>query len=174
MAGPQPKGPPKPAAFRLGQWVQFMLVDRPIQAVVVEDRGLLGYGGRRIHGIEFDLDPWNHRYGELPEDDLVAVDSTPPEPQRNAGKAKTKTKTKKRLQQAGPQVGDHAQFKWGGHAVDGVIVEDRGPLGGGGRHLYRILFRIDSGEELPTELAASDFTLVKAASNGPAESGTAR
>jgi hypothetical protein len=75
MAGPKPKGPPKPPAFRIGQRVQFMLGNQPIEAVVVEDRGLLGYGGRRLYGLEFDLDEYDHRYAELPEEKLVPLDS---------------------------------------------------------------------------------------------------
>jgi hypothetical protein len=78
MAGPKPKGPPRPPAFRVGQRVRFMLVNRPIEAVIVEDRGPLGYGGRRLYGIEFDLDQWDHRYAELGEDELVVIDSVTP------------------------------------------------------------------------------------------------
>lgn len=50
------------------------------------------------------------------------------------------------------------RFQLGFRPVQGVITEDRGPLGVGGRHLYRIEFRRESDPgsaefaELPTEL----------------------
>jgi hypothetical protein len=51
------------------------------------------------------------------------------------------------------RVGDRVEFDWGPRdVVEGVIIEDRGLLGVGGRRLYGITFRIDPGEEMVTEL----------------------
>jgi hypothetical protein len=42
--------------------------------------------------------------------------------------------------------------------VEGVIVEDRGNLGGGGRRLYGIKFRVDNiSDEMYIELPFEDF-----------------
>jgi hypothetical protein len=51
------------------------------------------------------------------------------------------------------RVGDRVEFDWGPWDVaQGVIVEDRGLLGFGGRRIYRITFRFDPGEEMVTEM----------------------
>jgi hypothetical protein len=39
----------------------------------------------------------------------------------------------------GFEIGDSVSFSLGGRRVEGLVVEDRGPLAGGGRHLYRVL-----------------------------------
>jgi hypothetical protein len=65
--------------------------------------------------------------------------------------------TRNPSRQTSYRVGERVKFKWGGHVVEGEIVEDRGPLGGNGKHLYRITFRLDPWELLVTELAASDL-----------------
>lgn len=61
------------------------------------------------------------------------------------------------------KVGDIVQFPWGTRMIQGVIREDRGPLGIGGRHLYGIEFHVELEEE-PTryvELPAVEFELVE-------------
>jgi len=53
--------------------------------------------------------------------------------------------------------GDVVEFRLGVRTVRGVVKEDRGPIGVGGRRLYLIEFRADStspdtsGVELPAE-----------------------
>lgn len=72
-------------------------------------------------------------------------------------------------------VGDRVRFQWGFRDVEGVIVEDRGPLGVGGRRLYDIAFRLEfSNEDRNIELPASDFVVVKPASNGNDQTRNAR
>jgi hypothetical protein len=62
-----------------------------------------------------------------------------------------------------PKVGDVVRFKRGIDTVEGVIREDRGPLGIGGRHLFDIEFHIGLDDEPNRfiELPAVDFELVE-------------
>jgi hypothetical protein len=72
-------------------------------------------------------------------------------------------------------VGDRVRFQWGFRDVDGVVVEDRGPLGVGGRRLYDIAFRLEfDDEDRIAPLAASQFVVVKPASKATDQTGTAR
>jgi hypothetical protein len=60
--------------------------------------------------------------------------------------------------------GDRVRFLWGVTPVEGLIVEDRGNLGVGGRRLYRI--RAEMGPDSPPlviTLPAENLSLVKAA-----------
>jgi hypothetical protein len=67
-------------------------------------------------------------------------------------------KARSRTPSANPyKVGDKVTFRLGISDLQGVIVEDRGAIGVGGRRLYRIRFTFDSEEERFIELAAQDF-----------------
>jgi hypothetical protein len=66
-------GTTAPAPFKVGDQVEFTLVNKIIKADIVEDRGTIGYGGRRVYRIRFRLDPEETRYAELPADDLRAA-----------------------------------------------------------------------------------------------------
>ncbi len=62
---------PKVKAFKVGDRVTFRIGDNDIMAIVIEDRGNLGYGGRQIVGIEFSLDPPHHvLQAEFPSEEL--------------------------------------------------------------------------------------------------------
>jgi hypothetical protein len=41
--------------------------------IIVEDRGFLGTGGRRLLRVKVDFDPPNVTFIELPENELTAV-----------------------------------------------------------------------------------------------------
>jgi len=57
--------------------------------------------------------------------------------------------------------GDRVLLRWGGTEVEGVVVEDRGPLGGGGKRLYGVTFRVDDvSDPIYTELAPEKLTLL--------------
>jgi hypothetical protein len=43
-----------PPKFRLGDWVKFQYGVRPVYARIIEDRGPLGAGRRRLYRIRFD------------------------------------------------------------------------------------------------------------------------
>ncbi len=69
------------------------------------------------------------------------------------------------------QVGQRVNFKFGTRDMQGVVKEDRGPIGMKGRVLYRIEFRFDA--EAPDlsyiELPADRLTKVeRTISNGSA------
>ena len=55
------------------------------------------------------------------------------------------------------KVGDRVRFRFGGRSKLGVIVEDRGPIGVGGRTLYTVRARADRWNELVLELPADDL-----------------
>jgi hypothetical protein len=71
-----------PGKFRVGQAVRLKHLFRGRIGEVVEDRGPIGVGGRRLYGVRLDLEPWNEHPLELLEDSLEAVeggaDGVPP------------------------------------------------------------------------------------------------
>jgi hypothetical protein len=57
--------------------------------------------------------------------------------------------------------GDRVRLLWGVTPVEGVIIEDRGNLGVGGRRIYRVRLRVDDfTEPVETERPVEDLTLV--------------
>lgn len=54
-------------------------------------------------------------------------------------------------------VGDRVTIDWGGVWIEGVVVEDRGNLGVGGRRILRVRFRFDEDIEDTFELPAEDL-----------------
>ncbi len=54
-------------------------------------------------------------------------------------------------------VGDRVKFLFGTGSVEGVIVEDRGPIGVGGRRLFRVEFALDVNEPTYIELPAAEM-----------------
>ena len=57
--------------------------------------------------------------------------------------------------------GDRVRLLWGVTPVDGIIVEDRGNLGLGGRRLYRVRVQLDDiTEPIETSLPADDLKLL--------------
>ena len=72
-------------------------------------------------------------------------------------------------------VGDRVRFKWDRHDMEGVVVEDRGPLGIGGRRLYGIVFQFEfDPEDKIIELAPSEFVVIESANKANDRPGTAR
>ncbi len=55
-------------APRIGNRVLFSWGRHQIEGCIVEDRGNIGVGGRRLYRIEADLEPGNHITIELPRD----------------------------------------------------------------------------------------------------------
>jgi hypothetical protein len=62
-----------PPVFKKGDLVSFLFGTGRAAGEVVEDRGCLGVGGRRLYGIHFELNPGDRRYIEVPEEDLTAA-----------------------------------------------------------------------------------------------------
>lgn len=64
----------------------------------------------------------------------------------------------KRAESAGNafQVGDYVFAPWH-RPIRGQIIEDRGPIGRNGRHLYSVRIAIDSEEPIITELPGEDL-----------------
>jgi hypothetical protein len=59
------------ALFRVGDRVQFQFGPQSPIGEVVEDRGFLASGGRRLYRVKFDFDAdHNAKFIEVPEDQL--------------------------------------------------------------------------------------------------------
>jgi hypothetical protein len=70
------------ARYKVGEWVSFLYGTRRVWAQIIEDRGSLGVGGRRIYRIRLGDEPTGEGAEEplafeLPEDDLVAARPEP-------------------------------------------------------------------------------------------------
>jgi hypothetical protein len=72
MAKKKQASQPKPL-FKVGDRVRFVFGWGEVTGVIVEDRGGLGVGGRRVYGIKFDVNPGESTYTEMPEEELTAV-----------------------------------------------------------------------------------------------------
>jgi hypothetical protein len=60
--------------------------------------------------------------------------------------------------------GDRVRLLWGVTPVEGVVIEDRGNRGVGGRRFYRVRVRLDDiTEPMETERPVEDLTLVSRA-----------
>ena len=64
------------ARFKKGDLVSFLFGDGTATGRVVEDRGRLGIGGRRLYGIRFEISPGQETYTEMPEEELTAAPAT--------------------------------------------------------------------------------------------------
>lgn len=59
--------------FKVGDRVRVRYGLRSPLGTIVEDRGFLGSGGRRLFRVKLEFDPPNVTFTELPEDELTAV-----------------------------------------------------------------------------------------------------
>ena len=62
-----------PGKYRVGDKVRLLHAFRGVIAEVVEDRGPIGYRGRRLYAVRFRVDPWNEHTSELPEESIEPV-----------------------------------------------------------------------------------------------------
>ena len=67
---PKVNGKARAPLFRKGQLVSFLFGTGPVTGQIVEDRGCLGVGGRRLYGIKFEINPGEQSYIEMPEEEL--------------------------------------------------------------------------------------------------------
>ena len=65
------KSKPRPM-FHVGDRVSFDLVKRKVNAVVTEDRGAIGVGGRRLYQVQVQYSVGEPMIFEMPEVDLRA------------------------------------------------------------------------------------------------------
>jgi hypothetical protein len=63
--------------------------------------------------------------------------------------------------------GDHVKFEFGTRILEGVVKEDRGPIGVKGRRLYLVEFWPTRDSETPSEveLPAVEMTAVEGAAS---------
>ncbi len=76
MAKSKANGRGRSARFKKGDFVSFLFGNGTVTGRVVEDRGRLGIGGRRLYGIRFEINPGQETYTEMPEEELTAVPAT--------------------------------------------------------------------------------------------------
>ena len=76
----QTKSAQRPEAkslFKVGDHIKFQRVSHWLEGVIVEDRGNIGIGGRRLYGIQVSVDPNENAedtlYFERPESDLIRI-----------------------------------------------------------------------------------------------------
>lgn len=55
------------------------------------------------------------------------------------------------------RVGDRVKMDWGGHEIEGTVVEDRGNLGVRDRRILRVHFKFDEYDEDTFEVPAEDL-----------------
>jgi hypothetical protein len=72
MAKRKVNGKASPPLFKKGDRVSFLFGMGTVTGEVVEDRGCLGIGGRRLYGIKFEINPGDLAYIEVPEEELTA------------------------------------------------------------------------------------------------------
>jgi hypothetical protein len=72
MAKNKTDGKARRPLFKIGDLVSFPFGAWIVTGKVVEDRGCLGIGGRRIYGIRWELNPGEQVYIEIPEEELTA------------------------------------------------------------------------------------------------------
>jgi hypothetical protein len=70
-----------PGPFREGDRVRFRFGAAEVEGTVVEDRGNLGVGGRRLYGVRFELDDVSGPlYTEVEAENLTPADRNGPVP----------------------------------------------------------------------------------------------
>lgn len=60
------------------------------------------------------------------------------------------------------QIGDRVSFQFGRHTIQGIIVEDRGPVGADRQHFYRVQVFMDPDEPMFIELSEDEMSHVPA------------
>lgn len=63
----------------------------------------------------------------------------------------TKSRNRTAEEPARFQVGDRIKLWWGNGWVDGIILEDRGPLGGDGKRMYRVTITMTATDPMTFE-----------------------
>ena len=63
-----------PGKFHVGDRVRLRHGFPGLIAEVVEDRGRIGVGGRRLYAVKLRLDEWNELITERPEESLEAAE----------------------------------------------------------------------------------------------------
>ena len=67
-----------PGKYKVGDRVRFRFGVDDVEGIIVEDRGNLGVGGKRVYDIKYSFSGPPKRYIELAEDRLQLVTPEPP------------------------------------------------------------------------------------------------
>jgi hypothetical protein len=77
-----------PGPFRVGDRVRIPFGTESIEATIVEDRGNLGMGGRRIYGVRFRVDDVTDEIYTERDADQITLVARAPEPAPRARRKK--------------------------------------------------------------------------------------
>lgn len=154
MSNPKRRTAVAEPSFHVGDQVCFQRGPDLVEGVIVEDRGPLGIGGRRLYGIEYALSTGGPRYIELPAEDF-----------RIAGQQTGLSPTNRYGREPAPpppafRVGDRVSLWWEGQTVKGVVMEDLGWKPDDVRRMYRI--EVESGPGLIPDLEIPEYELSSA------------
>ncbi|HKI38292.1 MAG TPA: hypothetical protein VKA46_40965 [Gemmataceae bacterium] len=177
-----PLPPATPGPFREGDRVRLRWGGTPVEGIVIEDRRNRGVEGKRFYRVRVRLDDISEPIEiERPADKLTLVArGTDPDAQGAAGEApaimptpsypfedgesRTAPSFKDPLKPLTPgpfREGDRVRLLWGVTPVEGIVIEDRGNRGVGGKRSYRVRVPLDDvSEPMESEWPAEDLTLV--------------
>jgi hypothetical protein len=117
--------------FRVGDWVMFPFGIRRVLAEVIEDRGPIGYRGRRLYGVRLDRSQPEPRTTEVPEENLESAprEILTPEAARERG---ISTEYWPRHEFAITYLREGNTHEWASCTKGGLVLEGvnaRGPVG---------------------------------------------
>ncbi len=135
--------------FRVGESVKVWLGLDWTDGVVVEDRGPLGANGVHMYRVTISMTATEPMSFDTLEE-WIAPAGSPKDPSPVAPPGTTNGLPPR----SEFRVGDRIKIRFGARWEEGVVVEDRGPLGVGGRQLYRIRVPMPPAEPLETEVSA--------------------
>jgi hypothetical protein len=121
-------------AIKVGDVVRFNLSGTKAAGRVTEDRGPIGYEGRRMFRVAYSLGADFSNETDMPAENLTVA--------RRGGRT---------------EPGDVVRFMLGRTLVTGRVTEERGRIGTRKRRLYRIAYVLGNGFSAETELPEGDF-----------------
>ena len=148
-----------PGPFAESDRVRLLWGVTPVVGIVIEDRGNLGIGGRRLYRvrIEVDDDVSDPIESNWPAEELTLVAKAPKRSsKRSQGERTPRTKTRQEDCLMDPYVknpwaaanpgrfaeGDRVLVPFSPHPVEGIVTEDLGILSTGRRY-YRVRIQVD-------------------------------
>jgi hypothetical protein len=142
--------------LKVGDRVKMIAGSLQFPALVVEDRGNIGVGGRQLIGIRrlrvpaYMVGPY-----EVAAEDVVLMSNG-----KGSSARKATSSRKRRF-----KVGDRVNILFGDDRRPAVVVEDRGNLGVGGRQVVGLRqLNVPDYMTNQFELSADDLELVRSAS----------
>jgi hypothetical protein len=150
----------KPGKYRVGQAVRLTHRFPGLIGEIIEDRGPIGFRGRRLYTVKLQVDPWNEYVSECPEDSIEAVDGQVKlAPCKNAPGSESRADAEMEARPLSAmflvpgrkpgkyRVGQLVRILHGWRGLIGEVAEDCGPIGFKGRRLYDVKVQVDPWNE---------------------------